>query len=76
MKKDDPAFDYDKYGQKYSGTRQTDPRIAEYVFSALGDAKTILNVGGGIFLSILVIIECRVIYFHFSDLLLIVNSIL
>ena len=47
MKLDDPAFDYDKYGQKYSATRQTDPRIAEYVFSALEDAKTILNVGAG-----------------------------
>ncbi|HCS20860.1 MAG TPA: SAM-dependent methyltransferase [Bacteroidetes bacterium] len=47
MKIENPAFDYDKLGQKYSGYRQTDPRIAEYVTRALGDAKTILNVGAG-----------------------------
>ncbi|MGZ7445114.1 class I SAM-dependent methyltransferase [Paenibacillus sp. TH7-28] len=42
-----PAFDYDKYGRDYSGYRRTDPRIAEYVLRALGDAKTVLNVGAG-----------------------------
>lgn len=42
-----PAFDYDKYGHEYSGYRRTDPRIAEYVHRALGDAKTVLNVGAG-----------------------------
>ena len=47
MKIENPAFDYNKFGQKYSGHRQTDPRIAEYVFSALKDSKTILNVGAG-----------------------------
>jgi SAM-dependent methyltransferase len=47
MKIKNPAFDYDKLGQKYSGYRQTDPRIAAYVNKALGDAKTILNVGAG-----------------------------
>ncbi len=47
MKIENPAFNYDKLGQKYSGYRQTDPRIAEYVTRALGDAKTILNVGAG-----------------------------
>jgi len=47
MKIKNPAFDYDKLGQKYSGYRQTDPRIAEYVYDALKDAKTILNVGAG-----------------------------
>lgn len=47
MKIENPAFDYDKSGQKYSGYRQTDPAIAEYVFSALKTAKTILNVGAG-----------------------------
>jgi SAM-dependent methyltransferase len=41
------SFNYDLLGHKYSGNRQTDPRIAEYVFNALGDAKTILNVGAG-----------------------------
>ncbi len=47
MKIENPAFDYDKLGQKYSGHRQTDPRIAEYVFEELKDAKTVLNVGAG-----------------------------
>jgi len=47
MKIENPAFDYDKPGQTYSGHRQTDPRIAKYVFEALADAKTILNVGAG-----------------------------
>lgn len=42
-----PAFNYDKYGQKYSGRRQTDPGIAAYIYTALGDAKTVLNVGAG-----------------------------
>jgi SAM-dependent methyltransferase len=47
MKIENSAFDYNKSGQKYSGHRQTDPRIAEYVFKGLADAKTILNVGAG-----------------------------
>ncbi len=47
MKIDNPAFDYDRFGQKYSGQRRTDPRIAAYVMAALGDAQTILNVGAG-----------------------------
>lgn len=47
MKLENPAFDYDRLGQKYSGHRQTDPRIAEYVYKELKDAKTILNVGAG-----------------------------
>lgn len=47
MKISNPAFDYDKLGQKYSGHRQTDPRIAQYVHTALADAKTVLNVGAG-----------------------------
>jgi SAM-dependent methyltransferase len=47
MKIENPAFNYDQLGQKYSGYRQTDPRIAAFVNRALGDAKTILNVGAG-----------------------------
>ncbi len=47
MKIENPAFDYDKLGQNYSGYRKTDPRIAQFVFNALADAKTILNVGAG-----------------------------
>jgi ubiquinone/menaquinone biosynthesis C-methylase UbiE len=47
VKIDNPAFNYDKFGKKYSGFRQTDERIAEYVYKELEDAKTILNVGAG-----------------------------
>jgi hypothetical protein len=47
MEINDPAFDYDKFGQKYSGQRRTDPRIEKYVHDALGSAKTVLNVGAG-----------------------------
>lgn len=47
MKKNNRAFNYDKHGQKYSGYRRTDPRIEEYVYTGLGSAKTILNVGAG-----------------------------
>ncbi|RJG25177.1 class I SAM-dependent methyltransferase [Paenibacillus thiaminolyticus] len=42
-----PAFNYDKHGQKYSGYRRTEPRIAKYVNEALESAKTVLNVGAG-----------------------------
>jgi len=47
MKIDNPAFDYDSKGQQYSGQRKTEPAIANYVAQALGDAKTVLNVGAG-----------------------------
>jgi SAM-dependent methyltransferase len=42
-----PAFNYDKFGTEYSSHRQTDQRIAEYVYRELAGAKTILNVGSG-----------------------------
>jgi len=44
---ENPAFDYDQFGQTYSGHRATDPRISEQVFKALEGATTILNVGAG-----------------------------
>lgn len=47
MKLENPAFDYDGFGQKYSSHRQTDPRIAAYVDNELSSAKTILNIGAG-----------------------------
>jgi SAM-dependent methyltransferase len=47
MKIENPAFNYDKFGQKYAGYRRTDPRIEAYVNQALGTAKTVLNVGAG-----------------------------
>eukprot|EP01132_Coremiostelium_polycephalum_P007603 gene7603-9348_t len=43
----DPSFNYDKFGQKYTNHRQTDERIAEYVYKELEDSKTIINVGAG-----------------------------
>jgi SAM-dependent methyltransferase len=47
MKIDNPAFDYDNNGQQYSGQRKTEPAIASYIGKALGNAKTVLNVGAG-----------------------------
>jgi len=38
---------YDSIGTTYSLTRRTEPRIAAQIWSALGDAETILNVGAG-----------------------------
>ena len=38
---------YDQIGQSYSATRQTDPRLAELIWEALGNAETVLNVGAG-----------------------------
>lgn len=40
-------FDYEANGQHYSTIRRADPRIAAYVHAALGDARTVLNVGAG-----------------------------
>ena len=31
----------------YSGTRQTEPRLAALIWDALGDAQSVLNVGAG-----------------------------
>src|ERR1022692_4836363 len=38
---------YDTIGATYTVTRRTEPRIAEQVWAALGDAGTVLNVGAG-----------------------------
>lgn len=38
---------YDTIGQGYSRTRQEDPTIRERIHAALGDARTVLNVGAG-----------------------------
>lgn len=38
---------YDAIGAAYTVTRRTDPRIAEQIWAALGDARTVLNVGAG-----------------------------
>src|SRR5438270_1550496 len=37
----------DSIGRAYSGARRTDPRIANRIWAALGDARTVLNVGAG-----------------------------
>ena len=38
---------YDSIGAGYTVTRRTEPRIAAQVWAALGDARTVLNVGAG-----------------------------
>jgi SAM-dependent methyltransferase len=38
---------YDSIGVTYTTTRQTEPRIAAHIWAALGDARTVLNVGAG-----------------------------
>jgi SAM-dependent methyltransferase len=38
---------YDTIGGGYTVTRRTEPRIAAQVWAALGDARTVLNVGAG-----------------------------
>ena len=38
---------YDTIGTAYTATRRTEPRIAAKIWAALGDARTVLNVGAG-----------------------------
>jgi SAM-dependent methyltransferase len=38
---------YDTIGRTYVRTRATDPRIAAAIWGALGDARTVVNVGAG-----------------------------
>jgi SAM-dependent methyltransferase len=38
---------YDAIGSTYTVTRRTEPRIAAQLWAALGDARTVLNVGAG-----------------------------
>src|SRR5438309_10293207 len=38
---------YDSIGATYTVTPRTEPRIAARVWAALGDARTVLNVGAG-----------------------------
>ncbi len=40
-------YDYNAHGVGYAALRQTDPRIAAQIHAALGDARTVLNVGAG-----------------------------
>src|SRR5262245_11644191 len=38
---------YDQIGRTYTSTRRSDPRIAAAIKRAVGDAKTVVNVGAG-----------------------------
>jgi SAM-dependent methyltransferase len=38
---------YDSIGESYSNTRREDPRLRERIHAALGDARTVVNVGAG-----------------------------
>jgi SAM-dependent methyltransferase len=38
---------YDRIGVRYTATRRADPRIADQIHEALGDARSIVNVGAG-----------------------------
>lgn len=45
---DDPQSSiYDQIGLQYASTRRPDPRIAAQIQQALGDARSIVNVGAG-----------------------------
>lgn len=47
MKIINTAYSYDKQKVKYTANRQTEPTIARLINNALGNAKTVLNVGAG-----------------------------
>ncbi len=38
---------YERIGTSYAATRQTEPRIAGYIEAALGNARSVVNVGAG-----------------------------
>src|SRR5438067_51030 len=40
-------MDYDRHGHGYAWHRREDPRIAARIHAALGDARTVVNVGAG-----------------------------
>jgi SAM-dependent methyltransferase len=42
-----PRVDYEEIGGGYATHRRTDPRIATRIEAALGDARTVVNVGAG-----------------------------
>lgn len=41
------SVDYELHGRTYARHRRADPRIAARIHAALGDARTVLNVGAG-----------------------------
>lgn len=42
-----PRVDYDEHGRTYVRHRRADPRFAARIKAALGDARTVVNVGAG-----------------------------
>ena len=42
-----PRADYDAIGRDYTARRRTDPAIAAAIWRALGDARSVVNVGAG-----------------------------
>jgi SAM-dependent methyltransferase len=38
---------YETIGRSYTATRREDPRIAAHIHAALGDARTVINIGAG-----------------------------
>lgn len=38
---------YDRIGRTYAGIRRADPRLAKGIWAALGDARSVVNVGAG-----------------------------
>jgi hypothetical protein len=42
-----PADRYDQWGIKYRLTRREDPRLARRIHAALGNARSVVNVGAG-----------------------------
>jgi len=42
-----PRVDYEQQGRTYGQQRRSEPRIAARIDAALGDARTVLNVGAG-----------------------------
>ena len=47
MQKNPEGQAYDTLGAGYTGTRRADPRIERVIWAALGDARSVINVGGG-----------------------------
>lgn len=41
------SVDYERHGRTYASHRHPDPRVAARIHAALGDARTVLNVGAG-----------------------------
>jgi SAM-dependent methyltransferase len=41
------SVDYERHGRGYARHRRADPRIAARIHAALGDARTVVNVGAG-----------------------------